>query len=82
FVATISGSNAAFLDGSTVPLAEYVSAATSVPLDIDLWHRRLVHHHLADISKIHEGLVTGMKLDSNVASDPNCQGSSSAEWGR
>ena len=35
FVASISASNAAFLDGSTVPLAEYASAATTVPLDID-----------------------------------------------
>jgi len=31
FVASISNSNAAFLDGSTVPLAEYASAATTLP---------------------------------------------------
>jgi hypothetical protein len=30
FVATISGSNAAFLDGSTLPLAEYASAALDI----------------------------------------------------
>jgi hypothetical protein len=73
-VATISGSNAAFLDGSTVPLAEYASAATTVPLDIDLWHRRLAHHHLAGVRMLlDEGLVTGMKLDSNAAPDPICE---------
>ena len=33
FTATIDDSNAAFLDGSTVPLAEYASAATTIPLD-------------------------------------------------
>ena len=39
FVATIGDSNAAFLDGSTVPLTEYASAATTTPLDINLiWH--------------------------------------------
>jgi transposase InsO family protein len=74
FVATISGSNAAFLDGSTVPLAEYASAATTVPLDIDLWHRRLAHHHLAGVrTLLDEGLVTGMKLDSKAAPDPICE---------
>jgi hypothetical protein len=59
FVATISGSNAAFLDRSTVPLAEYASAATTVPLDIDLWHRRLAHHHLAGVrTLLDKALVT------------------------
>jgi transposase InsO family protein len=74
FVATISGSNAAFLDGSTVPLGEYASAATTVPLDIDLWHRRLAHHHPAGVRMLlDEGLVTGMKLDSKAAPDPICE---------
>jgi hypothetical protein len=74
FVATISGSNAAFLDSSTVPLAEYVSAVTTVPLDINLWHRRLAHHHLAGVRMLlDEGLVTGMKLDLNAAPDPICE---------
>jgi len=39
FAASISDSNSAFLDGQTVPIAEYASAATTLPLDIDLWHR-------------------------------------------
>ena len=43
FTATISDSNAVFLDGTTVPLAEYASAATTLPRDLDLWHRRLAH---------------------------------------
>jgi hypothetical protein len=74
FVASISGSNAAFLDGSTLPLAEYVSAATTLPLDIDLWHRRLAHHHLADVmTLLDHNLVTGMKLDSKTAPDPVCE---------
>ena len=74
FVASISSSNAAFLDGSTVPLAEYASAATTVPLDIDLWHRRLAHHHLAGVRMLlDKNLVTGMHLDSKSAPDPICE---------
>jgi len=73
FVASISNSNAAFLDGSTVPLAKYASAATALPLDIDLWHRRLDHHHLAGVrTLLDKNLVTGMHLDSKSAPDPIC----------
>ena len=35
FTAIISDSNAAFLDGTTAPLAEYASAATTIPLDLN-----------------------------------------------
>jgi len=74
FIASISSSNAAFLDGSTVPLAEYVSAATTLPLDIDLWHRRLAHHHLAGVrTLLDHKLVTGMHLDSKSTPDPICK---------
>jgi hypothetical protein len=63
-----------FPDDSTVPLAEYASAVTTVPLDIGLWHRRLAHHHLAGVRMLlDEGLVTGMKLDSKAISDPICE---------
>ena len=74
FTATISDSNAAFLDGTTAPLAEYASAATTIPLDLDLWHRRLAHHHLQDVKKLwKKKLVTGMTLDSFAAPDPICE---------
>ena len=63
FTATIGDSNAAFLDGTTVPLAEYASAATTLPLDLDLWHRRLAHHHFEGVKKLlKKKLVTGMTL--------------------
>ena len=74
FTATISDSNAAFLDGTTAPLVEYASAATTIPLDLDLWHRRLAHHHLQDVKKLwKKKLVTGMTLDSLAAPDPICE---------
>ena len=50
FVANIGTNNCAFLDGETAPLVEFASAATTIPLDLDLWHRRLAHHHLADVN--------------------------------
>ena len=52
FTATISASNAAFLGGSTVPLMEYASAPTTLPLDLDLWHRRLAHNHLEGVKRL------------------------------
>ena len=74
FVASIGNSNSAFLEGETAPIVEFASAATTIPLDLDLWHRRLAHHHLADVkSLLHRNLVTGMAIDSKAAPDPVCE---------
>jgi len=55
-------------------LAEYASAATTFPLDIDLWHRRLAYHHLAGVrTLLDKKLVTEMHLDSKSAPDPICK---------
>ncbi|OAX30486.1 hypothetical protein K503DRAFT_705205, partial [Rhizopogon vinicolor AM-OR11-026] len=76
FVASIGDSNAdaAFLDDETVPIAEYASAATALPLDLNLWHRRLAHHHLAGVrTLLKKEFVTGMTLTSKTAPDPICE---------
>ena len=74
FTASIGDSNAAFLDGSTVPITEYASAATTLPLDLHLWHRRLAHHHYEGVKKLlKKKLVTGMTLDSSATPDPICE---------
>ena len=52
FVANIGNSNCAFLDGETAPLVKFASAAITIPLDLDLWHRRLAHHHLGDVKAL------------------------------
>ena len=47
FQAKISPStNAAFLVGESVPVEEFtsLSSTSTLPLDLDLWHRRLGHH--------------------------------------
>ena len=73
-MANIGNSNCAFLDGETAPLVEFASAATTVPLDLDLWHRRLAHHHLGDVKALlHCNLVTGMAIDSKSLPDPICE---------
>ena len=67
FQAKVSPSNAAFLVGQTVPVEEFasLSSTTTLPMDLDLWHRRLCHHHLAGVKKLLSGnLVTSFRLDS------------------
>ncbi|KIN92923.1 hypothetical protein M404DRAFT_172306, partial [Pisolithus tinctorius Marx 270] len=74
FIAQISDNNSALLEGETVPLTEYASAATTLALDLDLWHRRLAHHHLAGVkSLLQRNLVTGMAIDSKSTPDPVCE---------
>ena len=74
FIENIGMSNCTFLDGETVPLVEFASAAMTIPLDLNLWHRRLAHHHLADVKALlRHNLVTGMAIDSKTAPDPICE---------
>ena len=62
FQAKTGASNSTFLVGDTIPVEEFtsLSSVTTLPLNWDLWHRRLCHHHLAGIKKLHSGnLVMG-----------------------
>ncbi|OJA09511.1 hypothetical protein AZE42_10226 [Rhizopogon vesiculosus] len=70
FVSSIGDSNAAFLDGETVPIAEYATAATTLPLDLDL----LPYYHLAGVrTLLDKKLITGMTLNSKSMPDPICE---------
>ena len=76
FQAKTGASTAAFLVGDTIPVEEFasLSSATTLPLDWDLWHRRLCHSHLAGIKKLFSGnLVKGFRLDSQAIPDPVCE---------
>src|SRR6266568_4582288 len=76
FQAKTGPSNAAYLVGDTIPVEEFasLSSATTLPLDWDLWHRRLCHQHLAGIKKLLSGnLVMGFRLDSQASPDPVCE---------
>ena len=51
-----------------------VSAASTLPLNPSLWHRRFTHFHHAGIQSIIIGnLVTGMRLDAKTPPDPICE---------
>ena len=74
FIASINNHNAAFLDGMTQCVTQYAQAATTVPLNLVLWHCRFAHHNTADIKLLVEhNLVTGMHIDSKSAGDPICE---------
>jgi len=66
FTASITERNTAFLDGTTCISASSAFRAT-LPLDLSLWHRRTMHHHIAGLQRaLRDDLVTGLKIDSDV----------------
>lgn len=74
FIASINDHNAAFLDGTTVSAPELANSASTLPLDISLWHRRLAHRNMADVQKlVREDLVDGMTIQSTAKPDPICE---------
>jgi transposase InsO family protein len=74
FTARVTSENSGILNGVTVPVIEHAGAASTLPFDINLWHRRLGHHSYADVQKmIKEGLVIGLNLDSKEQPDPICE---------
>ena len=64
FQARVSTSNAAYLVGDTIPVAEFASLSSTATLliNVSLLHCCLCHHHLIGIKKLLSGnLVTGLK---------------------
>jgi transposase InsO family protein len=74
FNATINDDDIGYLNGSTVDIMESVHLASTLPLDLSLWHKRLGHHNYTDIRKmISNELVDGLVLDSTAEPDPICE---------
>ena len=74
--ARVSLSNNAFLTGETIPVEEFasLSSSTTLPMNLQLWHHRLCHYHLAGVKKLLSGnLVTGFKLNSRANPDLVCE---------
>ena len=68
--------NIAYLDGTVVgpESANFSSSIHTLPLNRQLWHRRLCHHSLDSVSAMHNhNLVTGMKLVYSGKPDPICE---------
>ena len=71
FSATINDNDVGYLDGSTVDIMENVHLASTLPLDLSLWHKRLGHHNYDDIRMmISKNLVNSLVLDSKAKPDP------------
>jgi len=76
FVAKTNSFTVAYLQGTTIPIPETanLSSAATLPMDLDLWHRRLCHPSYPVLKKmIKEGLVTGLKITSPSKPDPICE---------
>ena len=74
FRASISDDDVGYLDGSTVDIMENVHLASTLPLDLSLWHKRLGHHNYDDIKlMISKNMVDGLILDSKAQPDPICE---------
>ena len=74
FTAQINENNAAFLDGTTDANSESANYISTLPVDISLCHRRLVHHDYKSVKVIiSKNLVTGIDIKSKQAPDPICE---------
>ena len=74
FTATVTPHNTGIVDGSTELNPEFAHAASTLPMDINLWHRRCAHHSHATITKLIQGdLVVGLVVSSKNQPDPICE---------
>ena len=75
FTATINDANCSYLDGYVVVgQSAYLSATSTCPLDLALWHRRLGHLHVQAVQDlVKQQLVTGISLESQSPPDPICE---------
>ena len=74
FTATVNSEGIGYLNGSIIDNFERVQLASTLPLDLTLWHRWLGHLNYDDIKKmLRQNLVTGLTLDSSEKPDPICE---------
>ena len=76
FEAKVNYSTTAYLQGTTIPIPETanLSSATTLPMDLSLWHQRLCHPSYPVLKKmIKDNLVTGLKVTSPSKPDPICE---------
>jgi hypothetical protein len=76
FAAKINSHAVAYLQGNTIPISESanLSSATTLPMDLELWHRRLCHPSYPVLRKmVKDNLVSGLKITSTSKADPICE---------
>jgi len=72
----VNSSTVAYLQGTTIPIPETanLSSFTTLPMDLELWHRHLCHPSFPVLRKmINENLVTGLRITSPSKPDPICK---------
>ena len=75
FVAPINRDNSAYLTGNTETFTEHAHRSIStLPADLNLWHRRFSHHGYDVINKIvKDDLVTGLRINLHSKPDVICE---------
>ena len=75
FTASVNDRSVGYLNGHTVSTSgESVHVVSTLPLNLELWHRRFFHCNLHDVQKMSKDeLVEGFKLDSKAMPDPICE---------
>ena len=75
FTASVNNRSVGYLNGHTISTdSESVHVVSTLPLNLDLWHRRFFHCNLHDVQKLSkDNLVEGLKLDSKAKPDPICE---------
>jgi transposase InsO family protein len=74
FSASINCNGIGYLDGSTLDNSENVQLASTLPLNLTLWHKRLGHINHDSLKKmLRHNLVTGLTIESSTKPDPICE---------
>ncbi len=73
FTATVTPHHTGIVDATELN-PESAHAASTLPMDINLWHRRCAHHSDATITKLIQGdLVIGLVASSKSQPNPICE---------
>jgi hypothetical protein len=74
FTASVSDSNSALLDGTTLSVQHQAQPASTCALDLTLWHRRLAYVNMDYVRQMaKENSVLRVRIDSDVPPDPICE---------
>jgi hypothetical protein len=75
FTASITDRNIGYLDGHARSFGTHeAKRASTLPLDLNLWHRRCSHLNYDDVKRMQRNdLVKGMTMESSTPPDPICE---------
>ncbi|KAF9537109.1 hypothetical protein CPC08DRAFT_810286, partial [Agrocybe pediades] len=75
FQARVTPQNSGILNAVTEPF-EHANATSTLPMDINLWHKRFCHHSIPNVQKLYKNdLVICLLITSDSKADPSAKGS-------